>query len=44
MSNNNKQTSAKVASIALGVLRDPKATAAQKSAAASSLAQARTRK
>ena len=40
----NEHTSARVASKASKVLRDPRATAAQKSAAASALTQARDRK
>lgn len=40
----NEKTSAKVASKASKILRDPKSTAAEKSVAASALTQARNKK
>jgi len=43
-SKNTKQTSPSVASKASDILRDPKSTAAEKSVAASDLAQARPHK
>lgn len=44
MSKNNKVTSAKVASKASAILRDPKSTKAEKSVAASDLAQRPSKK
>lgn len=44
MAKNPKQTSPKVATIASGVLRNPKSSPADRSAAASALAQARKKK